>query len=140
MDLSGAPASGGVAEISEPGSQMYFNLYLNGAKLYSKSDSNQVGIRVSQLTSSDVQSIYLRSQYRWKSDWSLAAKLRFDTRNNDNGSSQKNMSPSLRMQYQNKQHYFYLDFGAIFYTNEVVNFGNISTDIYYTYLGYRHFF
>ncbi len=140
LTLSGAPASGGVAEITEPGSQLYFNLYLRGARLYSKGDSNQLGLRMSQLSSSDVWSIYVTSKYRWAKSWSISAKLRFDDRENHAGGGQQNISPSFRLQYQDRQQYVYADFGAILYTNQVEGLSDISTDIYYTYIGYRYFF
>jgi len=138
--LSGAPASGGVAEIIEPDGQLYFNIYLRGSRLYSTADSNQLGIRVSQLNNSSVWSIYVSSQYRWAKSWSAGAKLRYDDRQNDNGGGQQNISPSFRFQYQNKEQYVYADFGAIFYTNQVDGFSDVNTDIYYVYLGYRYFF
>jgi len=138
--LSGAPASGGVAEIVEPGSQLYFNVYLRGSRLYSKADSNQLGVRVSQLNNSDVWSIYVSSQYRWAKSWSMGAKLRYDDRQSDNGGGQQNISPSFRLQYQNREQYLYADFGAILYTNQIEGLDDINTDIYYVYLGYRYFF
>jgi len=138
--LSGAPASGGVAEIVEPGGQLYFNIYLRGARLYSAADSNQLGVRVSQLSNSDVWSIYISTQYRWDKAWSVGAKLRYDDRQSDNGSGQQNISPSFRFQYQNREQYIYADLGAILYTNQVVGLSDINTDIYYAYLGYRYFF
>jgi len=138
--LSGAPASGGVAEILEPGGQLYFNLYLGAARLYSPADSNQFGIRISQLSQSDVYSIYTSTQYRWDRSWSASMKLRFDDRENHNGGGQQSLSPSFRFQYQNKQQLIYSDFGAIFYTNQVEGLSDLSTDIYYLYMGYRYFF
>lgn len=140
LTISGAPASGGVAEITEPGSQLYFNLYLRGSRLYSAADSNQLGFRMSQLSSSDVWSIYVTSQYRWAKSWSISGKLRYDDRENHAGGGQQNISPSFRLQYQNKRQYIYADFGAILYTNQVEGLSDISTDIYYTYIGYRYFF
>ncbi len=139
-DISGAPASGGVAEIVDFGKQLYFNLYLTGSHLYSQSDSNQIGFRQSKLSQSDVQSIYISSQYRWKNGFSLNGKLRYDTRKNNRNSEQQSISPSFRLQYQKKKQYFYADIGAILYTNKVGTLSNISTDIYYAYLGYRYYF
>jgi len=140
MQLSGAPASGGVAAITEQGSQLYFNLYLRGSHLYSKGDSNQAGVRISQLSRSDVWSIYASSQYRWNKYWTASAKLRYDNRQNHDGGGQQSISPSLRLQYQNRKEYIYLDAGAILYTNQVVGVADFNTDILYIYLGYRRFF
>jgi len=140
LQLSGAPASGGVAAIAQQGNQLYFNLYLRGSHLYSKGDSNQAGVRISQLSRSDVWSIYASSQYRWNKYWTANAKLRFDNRQNHDGGGQKSISPSIRLQYQNREEYIYLDFGAILYTNKVAGVADFNTDIIYTYLGYRRFF
>lgn len=139
-DLSGAPASGGVSEIAKPGAQLYYNIYLQGSKLFSTRDSNQIGLRVSKLSQSDVNSIYINSTYRWKSGWSLSGKLRYDNRTNHSGGGQQSVSPTFRVQYQSKENYLYADFGSIFYTNQVSGFDDVSTDIYYYYLGYRYFY
>jgi len=140
LSISGAPASGGVAEIVAPGSQTYFNTYISASKLYSGSDTSQLGYRMSKLSNSDVNSVYISSRYRWKNAFSLAIKFRYDDRQNDNGGGQQNISPSLRVQYQNKTQFFYADIGAIMFTNQVQNFEDIKTDIYYSYIGYRYFF
>jgi len=140
MDMSGAPASGGVAEIIKPGASMYYNLYLRARNLYSQRDSSQLGVRISQLDKSDVNSFYLSSQYRWKNGVSLTAKVRYDDRQNDNGGGQESISPTFRAQYQAKKHFVYLDLGAIYYSNQIQNFDTVNTDIYYLYLGYRFYF
>ncbi len=140
LSISGAPSSGGVAEIVKPGNQFYFNTYVTASKLYSGADSSQFGYRMSKLSTSDVNSVYVTSRYRWKNSFSLGMKLRYDDRKNDNGGGQQNISPSLRLQYQNKNQYFYADIGAILFTNQVVGFSDIKTDIYYSYIGYRYFF
>ncbi len=140
LDISGAPESGGVSEIINRDAQIYFNTYLRGSKLYSQSDSNQVGVRISKLATSDVWSLYVSSQYRWKRAWSFSGKIRYDERTNENGSGQQNISPSIRLQYQKSDHFIYTELGAILYTNQIVGFGDLSTDIYYMYLGYQFYF
>lgn len=140
LDLSGAPASGGVPEIINRDGQTYFNIYLRGSKLYSSSDTNQLGFRISKLATSDIWSAYISSQYRWKRHWNFTGKLRYDNRSNDNGSGQQSISPSFRFQYQNNDHFVYTELGAILYTNQIVNFRDLSTDIYYLYLGYQFYF
>jgi len=140
MDLSGAPASGGVAEIIDPGGSVYFNVYLGARELYSESDSHQLGLRLSKLTNSDVFSIFGSSQYKFTKAWRLRAKLRYDDRSNDNGSEQQSITPGIRLQFQNKNNYLYAELGAIFYTNQNSGFDEVKTDIYYAYLGYRYYF
>ncbi len=140
LDLSGAPSSGGVAEIIDRGAQIYLNSYLRVSKLFSKNDTNQLGIRISKLETSDVWSVYISSQYRWLRLWNFSGKLRYDQRENTNGSSQQNISPSFRIQYQEKEHFIYTELGAILYTNQLVGLGDFKTDIYYLYLGYQFYF
>ena len=140
MDLSGAPASGGVAEIVDPGGSVYFNIYLGARKLYSESDSHQLGVRLSKLSNSDVYSIFGNSQYKFTKEWRLRAKLRYDDRTSENGSEQQSISPAVRLQFQNKNNYLYAELGAIFYTNQSSGFEEVKTDIYYAYLGYRYYF
>ncbi|PHS17143.1 MAG: hypothetical protein COA86_10840 [Kangiella sp.] len=140
LDLSGAPASGGVTEIIDRGAQIYLNSYLRASKLFSQNDTNQLGIRISQRDTSDVWSVYVSSQYRWLRLWTFSSKLRYDQRENTNGSSQENISPSFRIQYQEKEHFIYTELGAILYTNQLVGLGDFKTDIYYLYVGYQFYF
>lgn len=140
MDISGAPASGGVSEIIDTNAQFYMNIYLRASKLYSDKDTNQLGLRLSNLSNGDVWSIFGNSQYRISKSWTANAKFRFDSRTNDNGSEQQSISPGFRVQYQNKNNYFYSELGAIFYNNQTMGLSDISTDIYFLYLGYRYFF
>lgn len=140
MDLSGAPGSGGVAEIAETGAQYYANISFGAKKLYSERDNNRFGIRYSSLATSTVVSLFMQSQYRFENGFSLTPKLRFDSRSNDNGTSQQNISPTLRMQYQSKNHYLYADLGAILYNSKSDLLPDQKTNVYFLYLGYRYYF
>ena len=140
LDLSGAPESGGVGEIIDTDGQVYLNLYLGAKNLYSESDNNQLGLRLSNLATSDVWSIFGNSQYRINKAWRIRGKLRFDDRSNDSGTVQQSLSPGLRIQYQDKNNYFYTELGAIYYTHQTTGLPELKTDIYYLYLGYRLFF
>lgn len=140
MDLSSAPESGGVPAISQSGGQYYANLYLSVRNLYSEHDTNSVGFRYSDLAQSQVYSLYANSRYRFTNGISITPKLRFDTRSNDNGTSQQSISPTFRMQYQSRKHYIYGDFGGIFYNTKSTYFPTQKTSIYFLYLGYRYYF
>jgi murein DD-endopeptidase MepM/ murein hydrolase activator NlpD len=140
MNLSSAPESGGVPAISESGDQLYTNIYLSARKIYSEKDINNFGFRYSSLASSNVYSIYATSRYRFDDGFSVMSKLRFDNRDNDNGTGQQSISPSFRVQYQSKKHYLYSDFGGIFYNSESTLFADQKTSIYFIYLGYRYYF
>ncbi|KGJ95687.1 LysM peptidoglycan-binding domain-containing protein [Thalassotalea sp. ND16A] len=140
MDLSGAPESGGVPEISETGEQYYYDLSLGANKLYSLNDNNVLGLRYSDLSGSEVYSIYATSRYRWNESLTIMPKLRYDNRDNSNGTSQENIAPTVRIQYQNLQHYFYSDVGAIFYSSESDLFPTQKSTHSFLYLGYRYYF
>lgn len=140
MDLSSAPESGGVPAISQSGGQYYANAYLSGRNLYSENDTNSFGFRYSDLAQSQVYSLYATSRYRFNNGISITPKLRFDTRSNDNGTSQQSISPTFRMQYQSSKHYIYGDFGGIFYNTKSPFFPAQKTSIYFLYLGYRYYF
>jgi len=140
MNISGAPESGGVPAISESGDQYYANIYLSARKLYSQNDTNSFGIRYSSLATTDVMSLYLTNQYRFTKGLSIVSKLRFDDRSNNNGSSQKSISPTFRVQYQSKKHYLYTDLGGIFYDSKSTLQPSQQTKIYFLYLGYRYYF
>ncbi|MDX2368504.1 MAG: LysM peptidoglycan-binding domain-containing protein [Colwellia sp.] len=140
MDLSSAPESGGVPAISQSGGQYYANTYLSVRNLYSEHDTNSFGFRYSDLAQSQVYSLYATSRYRFTNGISITPKLRFDTRSNDNGTSQQSISPTFRMQYQSRKHYIYGDFGGIFYNTKSSFFPAQKTSIYFLYLGYRYYF
>ncbi|MFT4925965.1 MAG: LysM repeat protein [Phenylobacterium sp.] len=139
MDLSGAPSSGGVASISDTAGQYYANASLGIKNIYSERDTNRFGIRYSALATSTVFSTYASSQYRFENGLSVTPKLRFDTRSNDNGTSQQNIAPTVRVQYQSKEHYLYADFGAIVYNSKSAQLSQ-QTNVYFVYLGYRYYF
>ncbi len=86
---------------------------------------------VAEIIDSDVWSVFANSQYRITKAWKIRGKLRYDDRTSDNGSVQQSFSPGLRLQYQDRKNYFYTELGAIFYTNQSLNFPEVSTDIYY---------
>tara|TARA_R110001583_G_scaffold111338_1_gene260392 strand:- start:4105 stop:5841 length:1737 start_codon:yes stop_codon:yes gene_type:complete len=140
MDLASAPESGGVPAISESGGQYYANAYFSVRNLYSDHDTNSVGFRYSDLSQSQVYSLYATGRYRFNNGISITPKLRFDTRSNENGSSQQSISPTFRMQYQSRKHYIYGDFGGIFYNTKSTLFPTQKTSIYFLYLGYRYYF
>jgi murein DD-endopeptidase MepM/ murein hydrolase activator NlpD len=140
MDLSSAPESGGVPAISQSGGQYYANAYLSVRDLYSEHDTNSFGFRYSDLAQSQVYSLYATSRYRFTNGISITPKLRFDTRSNDNGTSQQSISPTFRIQYQTRKHYIYGDFGGIFYNSKSNFFPAQKTSMYFLYLGYRYYF
>jgi murein DD-endopeptidase MepM/ murein hydrolase activator NlpD len=140
MNLSSAPESGGVPAISESGGQYYANAYLSAKNLYSEHDTNSFGFRYSQLSQSQVYSLYATSRYRFDNGISITPKLRFDNRSNDNGTSQLSISPTFRVQYQSRKHYLYGDFGGIFYNSKSDFVTSQKTSIYFLYLGYRYYF
>jgi hypothetical protein len=140
MDLLGAPESGGVAGISDTGGQYYANVSMGAKHIYSDRDTNRPGFRYSNMATSQVYSTYLSSQYRFENGLSITPKVRFDSRRNDNGTGQQNISPTVRIQYQTKQHYLYADPGTILYKSKQDLLPDQQTNVYFVYLGYRYYF
>jgi len=138
LHLSESPSSGGVPGFASSGGQYYFNLQATGRKVISDNDISYAGIRISQLKQSSIYSAYVNSRIPWHKKFSLNPKLRLDYRNNKDGSSQINISPSFRLQYQEKQHIFYAETGAIYFLNQVPTFQSQNTTILYVYMGYRY--
>ncbi len=140
LNLSAAPASGGVPAFASSGSQYYLNLQVTGHKVITSKDTSYLGMRYSSLSNSKIFSIYGNSRLPWGERSYFNPKLRFDYRNNTNGSSQFNVSPSIRFQYQQKRHIFYVEGGMIYFVTDLPNFKSQNTTIYYSYLGYRFSF
>ncbi len=141
LSLSDAPASGGVPRIEASGDQVYVNLYIGANKLFSDSDSTQFGTRISSLTNANVWSVFANSRYRWSPSLSTNFKIRYDDRTNIDDSGQNTISPGFRLQFQNRHNLFYTEIGAILFTNQVVGLSeDLSTDIYYGFLGYQYNF
>ena len=92
------------------------------------------------MSQSSVYSLYANSRYRFNNGLTIAPKLRFDIRENDNGTSQQSISPTFRVQYQTKFHYLYTDIGGIFYNTASDFMPTQQTSIYFLYLGYRYYF
>ncbi len=140
LNLSAAPASGGVPAFASSGSQFYLNFQATGRKVLTSRDTSYVGIRYSSLNTSKIFSIYGNSRLPWGKKSYFNPKIRFDFRNNTNGSSQFNISPSLRYQYQEKKHIFYAEAGMIYFVTQIPNFNSQNTTIYFAYMGYRYSF
>lgn len=140
LNLSAAPASGGVPAFASSGSQYYLNFQATGRKVITSKDTSYVGIRYSSLNTSKIFSIYGNSRLPWGKKSYFNPKIRFDFRNNTNGSSQFNISPSIRYQYQQKQHIFYAETGMIYFVTQIPNFNSQNTTIFFAYLGYRYSF
>ncbi|MBI3188657.1 MAG: SPOR domain-containing protein [Gammaproteobacteria bacterium] len=112
-NLSGTDATTGIAGVTDvPPQEGTGNEYSYGAGLVSSSmlmenDLNIVNIRISQLFNSDVLSLTGSSKYRLRQDWRVGPKLRWETRNYDDGRSSDKLSPSVRVEYrQNKNWQF----------------------------------
>lgn len=140
LQLSDSPASGGVPGFASSGGQYYFNLQVTGRKVLTDFDTSYLGLRISSLKQSSIYSIYANSRIPWKEHFTINPKIRFDYRDNKDGSSQFNISPSFRFQYQEKQHIVYAETGAIYFLNQIPSFSSQNTTILYLYLGYRYSF
>ena len=98
--LSDTIASGGVDAIQGTGNEYSYSAGLIANSLLMKDDVNIFSLRFSQLASSDVILLSLSSRYRINRSWQLNPRLKYDTRDYDDGRSITKLKPSLRVRYR----------------------------------------
>lgn len=137
LDLSETPASGGVPAYEGSGGQYYLDLRLSGQRLFGERDLSFVGIRYNALQTTDIWSFYANSRLYWGSRLSLNPRVRVDHRDNTNGSTQWNVSPGLRVQYQTRRQLFYTEGGMIYYRTEYPELDSMEFKTYFAFVGYQ---
>jgi len=138
LNLSDSPASGGVPAFTSSGNQFYLDLQATTKNLIFDKDTSFVGIRFSELNTSSIFSVYANSRIPWKEKITLTPRIRVDIRDNSNGSSQWNITPSIKMQYQEKFHIVFAETGMIYFQTDFPDLDTQTTTIYYVYMGYRY--
>ena len=138
LNLSDSPASGGVPAFTSSGNQFYLDLQATTKNLIFDKDTSFVGIRFSELNTSSIFSVYANSRIPWKEKITLTPRIRVDIRDNSNGSSQWNLTPSIKIQYQEKFHIVFAETGMIYFQTDFPDLDTQTTTIYYVYMGYRY--
>lgn len=137
LDLSETPASGGVPAYEGSGGQYYLDLRLSGQRLFGRRDLSFVGIRYNSLQTTEIWSFYFNSRLYWGERLSLNPRVRVDHRDNTNGSTQWNVSPGLRLQYQTRRQLFYTEGGMIYYRTEYPELDSMEFKTYFAFVGYQ---
>ncbi len=138
LNLSDSPASGGVPAFSSSGNQFYLDFQATTKSLFFDKDTTFAGIRISELNTSSIFSVYANSRVPWKKNITITPRIRFDVRDNTNGSSQWNVTPSVKIQYQEKFHILFAETGLIYFQTDFPELDTQTTSIYYVYMGYRY--
>jgi hypothetical protein len=138
LNLSDSPASGGVPAFTSSGNQFYLDFQATTRNLIFDKDTSFAGIRYSELNTSSIFSVYANSRIPWKKFFTLTPRIRFDVRDNKNGSSQWNVTPSVKIQYQEKSHIVFAETGLVYFQTAFPDLETQTTSIYYFYMGYRY--
>lgn len=146
-NLSGTNATTGVAGVTDvPPQEGTGNEYSYGAGLVSSSllmenDLNIFNIRLSQLFNSNAISLTGSSKYRIHKDWRLGPKLRWETRDYDDGRSSDKLSPSVRVEYrQNKNWQFESEITYESKTSTSTTSADQKESSHFIHLGYFYIF
>ncbi len=137
LNLSDAPASGGVPAFTSSGNQFYLDFQATTKSVFFEKDTSFAGIRFSELNTSSIFSIYGNSRIPWKKNITITPRVRIDIRDNSNGSSQWNLTPTVKIQYQEKFHILFAEAGLIYFQTDFPELDTQTTSIYFVYLGYR---
>jgi hypothetical protein len=139
FDLSGTPASGGVAAVPAPGrdNAVSGELLLNG--LLRAGDTHSLALRAQRGAGGTQLSAGIGSRLPLGTAWRLTSRLRLDRRNLDLDDSRTwTWAPSLRLEYQRGGATFELEAGAEFGRRRDTAGSDRSTRRYIS-GGYRYF-
>jgi tetratricopeptide (TPR) repeat protein len=113
MDLSGTPASGGVAAVLNPGRDDSISSELLVNSLFRPGDTHSVALRYQRGDTGRLMSAGIGSRLPLGGALRLTSRLRVDRRNQSlAGGGEWALVPSLRMDYQRGVHSFELEAGA----------------------------
>lgn len=139
FSLAEGVASGGL-EASPAYQQTQFEGRMNFSDFIFDHHNLVIGARFSSQNTMDAWSFFVSSHYRLMDHWKVVPRLRVDIRHNNNGSSQRNLAPELRVDYENGNHSLYLITGYYLYSTDLPRFGTQQTEVLLNYLGYQYRF
>jgi hypothetical protein len=140
MTLGGTPASGGVAAIPAPGTDLAVATQLMGFGLFGRGDVNTAGLQYQTSDTTDTMSLGLSSQFPIGESWRIGPRLRVDQRDfKVDGSQQMMYTPSLRTEFRTRRWTLEFEGGAEI-SSRNLNQSSEDTTRYYMSLGYRYDF
>lgn len=137
-ELSGTPASGGVAAIPGTDVDKFYNLQLIGNNLLKPGDITVAGVRYSDTTNVNTTTLSLNTRYPITKFWRVNPRFRVDYRDRvTNNSTEWRVVPSLRMDYLlQRKYYFELEVGGEYSRLDGAGLSD-TTSTYYLTAGYR---
>lgn len=140
-NLSGTTASGGVDALEGTGNEYSASVGLIGTEWLTQNDVNILNYRMSKLATSDVMVLTGSAKYRLSKEWRINPRLRYETRDYDDGRDITKLKPSMRLNYRrsrNWQFEFQLDLEDRETKTPGVAVENESS--YFIHVGYIHIF
>jgi tetratricopeptide (TPR) repeat protein len=136
--LSSTPASGGVPATPGTGYEFLYNLQFTGTSLVKTGDLGIVGLRYSDLDTSDLYTISLNTRYPFTRDFRINPRFDVIYRKNKNDSGERmTYRPFLRLEYQwNRSIRFESEIGGDWIEDDGP-LGSETTRTYFVNLGYR---
>lgn len=139
-NLSGTPASGGVAATNSTGNQYYYNLALVANNFLTSNDVSIMGFRYNSDITSRAASVNFSSRFNASKNWRLNPRMTIELRDNDDGSKRTTYRPRIVIQDRAARNWrFEMEFGYE-YAKTKSSFVTSTEKSYYGYLGYVHDF
>jgi SPOR domain len=137
FDTAGTPASGGVDEVPDSGTDKAYTLEGIAAGLFGGSDLTALVLRHQTGTSVDIDSLGISTRFPLWRSWRIGPRLRVDDRRiHDDGSKQMVYAPTLRLDLQQTHMLFECELGAEI-GRRALGESTEDTTRYYFSLGYR---
>lgn len=144
-DISGTPASGGVAATAGTGKQYYYNMSLIGMNMLSKNDVTILGMRYNTDVTSHTIMANFSTRLNPNKKWRINPRMSIAWRSNDDGSKRVTYTPRIVTDYRGGKSWRYeLEVGYQKSNTTGIQSNNASStsyfENYYIYLGYIHDF
>jgi len=137
ISTDGTPASGGVDEVPDAGTDNAISLQGIAASLFGGNDLSAIVLRHQTGASVDTSSLGLSARFPLSRDWRLGPRLRVDQRRiQTDGSRQLLYAPTLRLDWQRQRALFECELGAE-RGRRTLDQSQEDTTRYYFSLGYR---
>ena len=140
-ELTGTPASGGVAAMDGTGYDYFYSAQLIGSSIIKDADTAILGLRYSDTSTADTISLNVNTRYPVNREFRINPRLRLDfSKIHRNNAERITVRPSLRADYYWKKRVRAEFEGGMDLTHEqTANQNNDSSD-YFLHMGYRYEF
>jgi hypothetical protein len=137
ITTTGTPASGGVGEVPDAGTDNAISLQGIAASLFGGNDLSAIVVRHQTGVTVDTESLGISTRFPMWRSWRLGPRLRVDQRRfHNDGSSELLYAPTLRLDLQRTRALFECELGAEM-GRRALDQSRENTTRYYFSLGYR---